>query len=139
MIGWFRLRRARSLPNVTIWDFQKDVRRIYSLTDILLVPSRNESFGRVIVEAQINGIPVVAAKSGAIPYALGQGGVLIDPADNVQAYIDAVVRLRSDKRHYGNLSKLALENSKRAEFDPECQVHNFIRFVSTRQATPLSL
>jgi hypothetical protein len=44
-----------------------------------MVPSTDEAFGRVIVEAQVNGIPVVARRTGGIPEALGDAGVLLPP------------------------------------------------------------
>ena len=121
------------LPNVEVWNHQQDMRQIYAVTDILLVPSQfDETFGRVIVEAQVNGIPVVASKVGGIPYTLGQGGILVEPKDKPQGYLEALQRLRSDETLYRQLSALALENSQRLEFDPEQQVNNFIRFVESR-------
>jgi glycosyltransferase involved in cell wall biosynthesis len=56
----------RSVPptpdNVEWVPFQDDIRTILKRTRILLVPSYYESFGRVAVEAMINGIPVLYAK-----------------------------------------------------------------------------
>jgi glycosyltransferase involved in cell wall biosynthesis len=140
--GWFAhdgglvnrlLRRPlASLPNVEVWDYQEDMRRVYAVTDILLVPSRRESFGRVIVEAQMSGIPVVAANEGGIPFALGEGGILVDPGDDPGGYVDAVRQLRADDAHYATLSALALRNSRRPEFDPALQVERFIDFVERR-------
>lgn len=123
----------QDLDNVEVWDHQKDMSQIYAVTDILLVPSQfQETFGRVILEAQVNGIPVVAAKVGGIPYALGQGGILVEPKNNPQAYVDALQRLRSDEKLYAQLSALAIENSQRPEFAPDYQVKNFIQFVESR-------
>ncbi len=48
--------------NVEWIPFQNDVRTVLKQTRILLVPSYYESFGRVAVEAMINGIPVLYAK-----------------------------------------------------------------------------
>jgi len=124
------LKFVYSMPNVEIWDHQQDMRRVYAQTDILFVPSQwEEAFGRVILEAHINGIPVVAAHTGGIPYTLGQGGILIEPKDDTKAYVKALRRLRQDEEFYQHLSSLALQNSRRPEFDPQYQVQTFIRFV----------
>lgn len=127
------LKSAYTLPNVEVLDHQEDMRQVYGVTDILLVPSQyNETFGRVIVEAQVNGIPVVASKVAGIPYTVGQGGILVEPIDNSQVYVDALRRLRTDEKFYAEMSALAIQNSQRPEFDPQYQVKKFVQFVESR-------
>lgn len=58
---------------------------LYRAVDVVVVPSRSESFGLVALEAEACGTPVVAAHVGGLPRALGDGaaGVLVrghDPA-----------------------------------------------------------
>lgn len=124
------LEEVYKLSNVEVWEYQKDMRHVYAVTDILLVPSQfNETFGRVIVEAQVNNIPVVAADIGGISYTLGRGGILIDHIDEPQAYIDALKRLLTNEILYAELSELAFKNSQRIEFNAQYQVKKFIQFV----------
>jgi len=52
-------------PNIEWVPFQNDIRVVLKRTRILLVPSYYESFGRVAVEAMINGIPVLYSKPTA--------------------------------------------------------------------------
>jgi glycosyltransferase involved in cell wall biosynthesis len=51
-----------SPPNIDWIPFDDDIRNILKRTRILLVPSYYESFGRIAVEAMINGIPVLYSK-----------------------------------------------------------------------------
>ncbi len=46
---------------------------VYQAADVLLVPSRSESFGLVALEAQACGTPVVAARVGGLSHAVGDG------------------------------------------------------------------
>ena len=51
-------------------DHYADLPILYNLADVLLVPSRNEPFGLVAIEAMGCGVPMVASDSGALPYIL---------------------------------------------------------------------
>jgi glycosyltransferase involved in cell wall biosynthesis len=75
-----RLGRERdSLANVTLTPTTSDMRPIYGRARALLVPSLWwESAGRVIVEALLNGIPVLGSNSGGIPETMGAGGLILD-------------------------------------------------------------
>ena len=59
----------------------------YSAADVLVLPSRAETYGMVVTEALARGLPVVAADVGGVPEALGHGargarpGLLIPPDD----------------------------------------------------------
>jgi len=53
---------------------------LYRAADVVAVPSYNESFGLVALEAQACGTPVVAARVGGLPVAVADGvsGLLVD-------------------------------------------------------------
>lgn len=57
-----------------------NVSDIYAQTGVLFTLSLwYESFGRVAAEAVMNGIPVLASKTGGLPEAVGEGGILLAP------------------------------------------------------------
>ena len=70
---------------------------IYQAADIVAVPSYNESFGLVAMEAQACGTPVVAARVGGLPVAVAEGetGLLVD-GHGTADWADALESLLDD-------------------------------------------
>lgn len=73
---------VRFVPTVS----QRGLADWYAAASVVCVPSHNESFGLVAIEAQACGTPVVAARVGGLATAVSDGvtGVLVDghdPAD----------------------------------------------------------
>jgi len=86
----------------------------YRAADVVVVPSRSESFGLVAVEAQACGVPVVAAAVGGLAYAVadGESGLLVsgwDPAD----YAAALGRVLTDPALAERLARGAVANAER--------------------------
>jgi glycosyltransferase involved in cell wall biosynthesis len=74
-----------------------DLTRWISALDLLIHPSRRESFGRVIVEALAREVPVVAARSGGAEEIIADGetGFLV-PVEDPEALAGAAIRMISD-------------------------------------------
>jgi glycosyltransferase involved in cell wall biosynthesis len=105
------------LPNVTFRPRSVGLHDAYRATAVLLMPSQwPEAFGRVVVEASANGIPVVASRVGGIPEAAGASGVLLDAGAAPEKWAEAVEQLLSDPICYAQASARALANARRPEF-----------------------
>ncbi len=79
---------------------QPEILRLMDSADLLIHPSREESFGMVLIEAMARGLPVLAGRnSGATAWILGEGrfGWLADVGD-VSSLADAAMEalLRPD-------------------------------------------
>jgi glycosyltransferase involved in cell wall biosynthesis len=91
-----------------------DLARSYAAADVLVLPSRAESYGMVVVEALARGLPVVAADVGGVPEALGHGadgarpGLLVPPGDAV-ALRDAIRSWLEDAELRRRLRRAARE------------------------------
>lgn len=70
--------------------------RIYRAADVVAVPSHNESFGLVALEAQACGTPVAATDVGGLRVAVADGvsGLLV-PGHSPVVWADALARLSS--------------------------------------------
>jgi D-inositol-3-phosphate glycosyltransferase len=86
----------------------------YRAADVLVMPSRSESFGLVAAEAQACGLPVVAARVGGLAYVVDEGasGILVDGHDP-QDYATAIRAVLSDPGFQGRLSEGAVAFAER--------------------------
>ncbi len=65
------------------------LRGLYRRADVLAFPSAYEGFGLPVLEAMRDGLPVVAARSTALPEVVGDTGLLIE-GDDPEAWADAI-------------------------------------------------
>ncbi|MCQ9335292.1 D-inositol-3-phosphate glycosyltransferase [Corynebacterium phoceense] len=86
---------------------------VYQAADIVAVPSYNESFGLVAVEAQASGTPVIAARVGGLPIAVddGETGLLVDNHDPV-AWADALEELLDNDERRIAMGEAAVDHAQ---------------------------
>lgn len=98
------------IKHVDVAEHTDDIRLVYKITKALIAPSVwHESWGCVATEAIMNGIPVLATKSGGLPEAVREGGILLDAPESTQndfncvpsdeeiaPYVDALERLLNE-------------------------------------------
>ncbi len=66
----------------TGWVQEGDLGGLIARADILAYPSLYEGFGFPPLQAMRAGVPVVATRAGSLPEVLGDGALLVDPADH---------------------------------------------------------
>jgi starch synthase len=87
-----------------------EVARSLDEATVLVLPSRSEGLGRVVIEAFCRGRGVVASRVGGIPDLVedGASGVLVPPGD-AAALADALVRVLADEGLAAGLGRGAQE------------------------------
>jgi glycosyltransferase involved in cell wall biosynthesis len=92
---------VRDLPAQTSWTQRLTPSGVASALDestLLVLPSRSEGMGRVIVEAFCRARPVVGSRVGGIPDLVqdARNGLLVDPGD-IDGLAAALVRVLDDR------------------------------------------
>jgi L-malate glycosyltransferase len=105
---------------------QEDVPALLSALDLLLVPSWEEPFGRVVVEAMAMGIPVAATSVGGPAETITPGldGVLLPPR-RPSAWTERLAELIRDRTE---LARLGSRGRRRAaDFSTDAHVEAMLR------------
>lgn len=104
---------------------QRDIPGILVSLDLLVLPTTTqEAFGRVIIEAQAAGIPVIATKVGGVVDIIedGKTGLLVPPADH-SSIAEAAMRIFEDKEFARTLAAAAFAKVKE-KYNVELMVKN---------------
>lgn len=116
-----------------------DAQRWYSAFSMLAFPSiATETFGRVSVEAQATGVPVLASAIGGVPETLfpRRTGLLLPPGD-IGAWRDAIVHMCNDQ------AREALAQASREfvqqHFSTSVIAADFIRQLQPQEADQRSM
>jgi len=93
---------------------QKNIPEILSHLDLLvLATTTHEAFGRVVIEAQAAGVPVVATKVGGVVDIIEDNinGLLVPPADP-EGMAEAALRIYKDQKLSASFAQAAISKVK---------------------------
>ncbi|MFG6621510.1 glycosyltransferase family 4 protein [Sulfitobacter sp. 1A05707] len=111
------------------WLSREELAGLFRRSRLLLMPSRSnvsddlgtgkllaipwtEQFGRVCVEAQACGTVPIVSGVGGLPFAVGQGGIVVDCA-TTERLTRAASDLLDDPDRLAEMRQLALQNAQR--------------------------
>ncbi len=128
-------RLAGDLPGRVRWSpalAPAEVARALDEARVLVLPSRSEGMGRVLVEAFCRGRPVVATRVGGIPDVVSDGveGLLV-PARDPDALAEAIIRLLGDRELAERLAAGAAASAGRWIVSPEEFARRLLALVET--------
>jgi glycosyltransferase involved in cell wall biosynthesis len=119
--------RAQPLANVTLQRSSQDMRPVYARARAVIVPSRwQEAWGRIVTEAQLNGIPVLASRIGGLPESVGDGGVLLASTAGAAAWAAEIERLFDEPGHHATMSRRARDRAAAPELTASVLVQRLL-------------
>ena len=136
------LRDLNELPNVRVLEPSDNIEDILTQTRILLAPSLwPETFGYVVPEAMLRGIPVLASDLGGLREAkLGvdyllpvtpaqrRGGIYVSPPQDTQPWSKALAELLGDAAVYESCSRRSRQAA--LEFVSQVSITPFEKLMS---------
>jgi glycosyltransferase involved in cell wall biosynthesis len=117
----------KGLPNLTYMENTPYIQSIYAKTDILLVPSKQESWGRVAIEAMSSGIPVIAHPTPGLLESCDSAGIFCD-RNNISAWVKEIRHLKEDAAWRKQVSEKCLARAQ--NLDPNDQLDKMATWLS---------
>ncbi len=141
------------LKNIKTMANTPDPRQFYAVTKLLLMPSLMENAGFTAMEAMVNGIPVLASNRGGLLETIGDAGHLFEiPArytpetrdvptvEEVEPWVEAIVRLWDDAAEYGRWSQAASHRAQQWHPDRLAPIYReFLRGITQSTLATASL
>ncbi len=107
-----QVKKTKFLHNVDSLDWTNDMEKVFSRTKLLLMPSIwEEPFGRIAIEAQIRGIPVIGSAHGGLSESIGPGGSMINDNTNIDSWVTEIKKYDSTA-YYRSASEKCIEHAK---------------------------
>ncbi len=105
-------RDLRLDSRVVFTGYQRDVRKFYEASSVLVVPSKSEGVPNVVLEAMVFGVPIVSTRVGGIPEVIEDGhDALLVPSQDPARLADAIVKVLADPQAASRLARAAREKA----------------------------
>jgi glycosyltransferase involved in cell wall biosynthesis len=134
--GYIKLNNVESKTIVKMFEMD-EMADVYRGSDVFALPSENETFGQVFIEAMSCGLPVIGTKTGGIPEIISDSynGYLIPPNDS-SLLAQMLEKLLNDRSIRDKFIKSGIKTVK-AKFTSESQLTLFISALKETAALKL--
>ena len=116
-----------SKPNIRYVEKTNNIKLVYELTKVLIVPSGYESWGRVAHEAMMNGIPVLSTDGSGISELIGKDGIYCERCLPAQ-WAREIRKLLYDNNHYKKRQEIGYKRAN--ELSAETILNQFHEYLT---------
>ena len=85
---------------------------LYSGADLFVLPSVDEDFGIVVLEAMACGVPVVASRARGIPESVGNAGILVNP-NSIREIAEKIHLVLTERKLREDLIRKGFERARK--------------------------
>ena len=126
LLGYIRLHNIEAKTIVKMFKLN-EMPEVYGGSDVFTLPSENETFGQVFIEAMACGLPVIGTKVGGIPEIISDSynGYLIPPNDS-SILAQMIEKLMNDRSTRNKFIKAGIKTVE-DKFTSEKQLFNFMK------------
>ncbi len=104
---------------VQFLDSTPQIEKFMSVADVFLLPSEQESFGLVALEAMSSGVPVVASRTGGLPELITEGNSgFLRPIGDVAGMTEATLEILNNAYRRRQMGEAARDRATK-HFRPE--------------------
>jgi len=125
---------------VQFLDSTPQIEKFMSVADVFLLPSEQESFGLVALEAMSSGVPVVASRTGGLPELVVEGLCgFLRPIGDIAGMTEATLEILNNAYRRRQMGEAARERAIQS-FRPEVILPKYLKvYERTLEGNPVSL
>lgn len=120
----------KGLDNLKYMEHTSNPKDFYSQSDIIIMPSEYESWGRVAVEAMMNGIPVIASPTPGLKESLNDVGIFVE-CDDINGWVKQINELKNNPWLYSLKSEEGLIRANNLNEISNKQLYNVEKWIDT--------
>lgn len=118
VLGGYRTQIIQhGIPNLRYISNTTQIKDIYAQTWVMIMPSREETWGRTAVEAMASGIPIIVATTPGLKECC-EDAALYCNRDDVGEWVSALKHLKEDREYYNSRSAAAYARARALDPHP---------------------
>jgi glycosyltransferase involved in cell wall biosynthesis len=103
-----------TLPNLKYIQHTTQIKDVYAKTWVLIMPSKEETWGRTAIEAMSSGIPVIVNPTPGLRECC-QNAALYCDRENLTSWVETLRRLQHDREFYNSRSVQSYQHARSLE------------------------